>query len=140
MSRLVVDASVLIKLFINEDGSRAAAAAITKADALFAPDLLWAEAGNILGKYVRRGELTAADADAIMSDMLQMPFEITPSRDLAQAALELATTTDRTVYNCLYLTAAVQLKAVMLTADERLVNALAEAPLAKYVRLIGKSK
>ena len=134
MSRTVVDASVLIKLYINEAGSRRAATAIKKAEALFAPDLLWPEAGNILWKYVRRDELEAEAAAAMLADMIQMPIQITPTRDVVAQALEIATQTDRTVYDSVYLATAVQTKAVLLTADERLVNALAQTPWSKFVR------
>jgi len=134
MSRTVVDASVLIKLYINEAGSRRAATAIRKTEALFAPDLLWPEAGNILWKYVRRGELEAEAADAMLADMLQMPIQITATRDVITQALEIATQTDRTVYDSVYLATAVQTKALLLTADERLVNALAQTPWSKFVR------
>ncbi len=136
MSRLVIDASVLIKLFISEEGSRKAAAALKKADVLLAPDLLLAEAGNILWKYVRREELTAADANGLLGDMLQMPIQFTATRELIDPALKIAIETGRTVYDCLYLAMATQFKAVLLTADERLVNALAATPHAKHVRLV----
>jgi predicted nucleic acid-binding protein len=44
---------------------------------------------------------------------------------------------DRTVYDCMYLALAVRTKAVLVTADKRLVNALAGSPLEKYVALLG---
>lgn len=137
MNRLALDARVLVKLFINEEGSRSAANLVGKAEVLIAPDLLWAEAGNVLWKYCRRSELTADEAAAILVDMMRMPIEILPSRDLIETALELAIHSDRTVYDCLYLAAAIQEKAVLLTADERLVNAFTGTPLARHLRLVG---
>ena len=138
MSRLVIDASVLIKLFFSEQGSREAAAAVMKADELLAPDLLLAEVGNILWKYVRREELAAAAANQILADMMQMPIQFAKSLDLIEPALKIAMETDRTVYDCLYLALAVQAKVKLLTADERLVNALAATPLAPYVSHLTK--
>jgi predicted nucleic acid-binding protein len=134
VSAAVLDASVLIKLYVQEDDSRRAVAAVKKAGTLLAPDLVWSEAANILWKYVRRGELEAADASTMLDDMLRMPIEITPSGDLVTQAFEIATQTGRTVYDSLYLALAVQTEAVFLTADARLVNALAGGPLAKFVR------
>lgn len=136
MSAIVLDASVLIKLYINEAGSRRAVNAVKKADALLAPDLLWSEAGNILWKYVRRDELEADTAAPILRDMRQMPIAVTPSADLIEPALELAVQTDRTVYDSLYVALAVQAGAVLLTADQRLANALADGPLGKFVRAL----
>lgn len=135
MSRLVIDASVLVKLFISEDGSREAAAAVKKADTLLAPDLLWAETGNILWKYVRRDDVAAADASQILAEMMQVPIQITATRELIEPALEIAIETDRTVYDCLYLVLAARSKCVLLTANERLENALAGTAWGKYVKL-----
>ena len=115
-------------------GSRRAVTAIKKAQALFAPDLLWPEAGNILWKYVRRGELEAEAAEAMLADMIQTPVQITATRDVVTQALQIAMQTDRTEYDSVYLATAVQTKAVLLTADKRLVNALAQTPLSKFVR------
>jgi predicted nucleic acid-binding protein len=137
MNRLVLDASILVKLFINEEGSRSAANLVGKAKVLIAPDLLWAEAGNVLWKYCRRRELKADEAAAILADMVRMPIEILPSRDFIETALNLAIHSDRTVYDCLYLAAAVQEKGILLTADERLVNAFTGTPLARHLRLVG---
>jgi predicted nucleic acid-binding protein len=44
---------------------------------------------------------------------------------LFSEALEIALTYDRNVYDCLYVALAVQSKAELVTADERLANALA---------------
>ncbi len=134
MSRTVVDASVLIKLYINVAGSRRATTAIKKAQALFGPDLLWPEVGNILWKYVRRDELEGENAGAMLADMIQMPIQITATRDVITQALQIAPLTDRTVYDSVNLATAVQTKAVLLTADERLVNALAQTPWSRFVR------
>ncbi len=138
MSRLVIDASVLAKLFLEEVGSREARAAVRKAEALLAPDLLWAEIGNVLWKYVRRGELTPADAELILADMLQTPIAITPSAELVELALRIGAATDRTVDDALYVATAVRSECKLLTADHRLANALAPTPFAKHVRRITK--
>lgn len=136
MSAIVLDASVLIKLYLNEEGSRRAVNAAKKAETLLAPDLLWSEAGNILWKYVRRDELAADAAEAILRDMLQMPIAVTASADLVPQAFQIATEYDRTVYDSLYLALAVKAKAVVLTADRRLVNALAGKPIGKFLRAL----
>ncbi|MGB0767134.1 MAG: type II toxin-antitoxin system VapC family toxin [Phycisphaeraceae bacterium] len=134
MSGIVLDASVLIKLYINEEGSRRAASAVKKAETLIAPDLLWSEVGNILWKYVRRDALDADTGEAILQDMLQMPIVAMSSSDLLPQAFEIATKYDRTVYDSLYLAAAVRAGVVMLTADERLAKALAGSPMDPFVR------
>lgn len=139
MSRWVLDASVLVKLFVDEIGSSDVAAALKPTDELIAPDLIWAEAGNVLRKYVRRGALAAADAEGILADMLQMPIETTSARDLIEPALAIAAETDRAVY-ALYLAMAAERRCRLLTADERLVNALAATRFAKHVRHVAKKR
>ncbi|MCC7409314.1 MAG: type II toxin-antitoxin system VapC family toxin [Phycisphaeraceae bacterium] len=134
MSRLVIDASVLIKLHIQEKGSQQAAEAVRRARELYAPDLLWAEIGNILWKYVGRGELKADAAQKLLADMMQMPIRIVPSADLIDQAFAIAVQTHRTVYDSLYLAVAVAAKAVLLTADQRLVHALANHAMGTFVR------
>jgi predicted nucleic acid-binding protein len=139
MSRWVIDASVLVKLFIEEDGSREAAATLKPNDVLLAPDLLWSEVGNILWKYVRRGDLSPEDAEQLLDDMLQMPIEITCAADVVESALRIAIETDRTVYDCLYLSVAIDRKCRLLTADERFVNSLAKTPFAKHIQHVAKT-
>jgi hypothetical protein len=61
----VVDASVVIKWFIDEVHAEAARRLQAEHYDLLAPDVLWPESGNILWKKVRRGELTTAEARLI---------------------------------------------------------------------------
>ena len=139
MSGVVIDASVLIKLYIDEIGSPEAELAVKAADKVLAPDLLLAETANILWKYVGREKLPPEDAHQILADILQMPVRITPSQDLIEPALRIAIETNRTVYDSLYIALAVQTSTVLLTADERLVHAIARTKFADHVGLIGSN-
>jgi predicted nucleic acid-binding protein len=49
------------------------------------------------------------------------------------AAFDIAHRSDRTAYDSLYVALAVQLGAMLVTADDRLVNALAGTPWAGHV-------
>lgn len=136
MSRLVVDASVLIKLFIPENGSQEAIKALKQSRQLFAPDLVLAECGNVLWKCVRRGDLSEQNAGRILSDIMQMPIRLLPTHDLIVQAFAIATQSDRTVYDCLYIAAAIHTKAVMLTADRRLVEAMAGSGYEPFLQAL----
>ena len=48
--------------------------------------------------------------------------------------------TGRTVYDCLYVALAVEIKAVMISGDRRLVNSLANGPLKDHVVWLGRSR
>lgn len=136
MKALVVDASVVAKWFFPEPDSTAAVKLLSRRFQLIAPDLLWSEFGNIVWKRVGRGEITADEGSAVVEDFLRVPVESLSAARLLPAALELAVTTGRTVYDSLYLALAMERSCHVATADERMVNALAGTPLGKYLRLV----
>jgi predicted nucleic acid-binding protein len=137
MRNCVVDASVVAAVFFREDTSPMAQNLITSGCELHAPDLLYAEVANVIWKRYSRNEIDEAEARALLSDVLILPLRITPSRQLAEPALKLALRTNRTVYDCLYLSLAVRDRSIMVTADKRFVNTLAGTSLEKYVSWIG---
>ena len=140
MKKVVIDASVVVKLFFEEEHSKAAEQCVARADELLAPDLLWAETANVIWKRQRRGDLTADAALDLARHMLALPVVIHPSADLVPDALDLAMRLERTVYDCLYLALAVRAASVLVTGDLRLVNALAGGPLEKHIAWIGKQR
>lgn len=137
MTALVVDASVVAAAFSSEPLRAEAASILSSRRRLLAPDLLVAEVGNVAWKRYRRGELSGAEAEALMADVLRLPIELIPSGALVGAALPLAIQSGRSVYDCLCLALAVEHATTMITGDRRLVNGLASSPLAPYVRWLG---
>ncbi len=137
MKRLVVDASVVAAAFFPEKHTETARTLLFSDGALHAPDLIYAEIGNVVWKRRRHGEIDDEEAAGLLADMLDLPLEITPSEQLVHVALELALRTGRTVYDCLYVALAVQRKTVMISDDQRLVNALANGPLKDHVIWLG---
>jgi predicted nucleic acid-binding protein len=89
------------------------------------PDVFWAELGNVLWKGVRQRRWKRDEADNVASDMKARDFTTVSSLVLLPEALKIAFAYDRSVYDCLYTALAVQAKTDMITADERLANALA---------------
>lgn len=129
MTSKVVDASVAIKWYVPEAHSAEAYRLRAGAATLHAPDFLLVEMAAILWKKLRKGLLTRQDADDILNDFAGL-IALTrhPTEPLVPIAFDLADRSGRTVYDCLYLALAVQLGGVMVTADEKLVNALAGTP------------
>ena len=89
------------------------------------PDMFWAELGNVLWNGARRGRWNRSDAESGVADMAGRDFVTVSSLVLMPEALRIAFAYDRSVYDCLYVALAVQCKTEMITADERLANALA---------------
>ncbi len=134
---IVVDASVVAAAFFPEPQRAAAAALLADGEELVAPELLLAEVANVIWKRHGCGEIDAAEANDLLADVLRLPISYIPAAELIESALELAVALRRTVYDSLYLALAVREGAVMVTGDERLVNALASTPLAASIRWIG---
>ena len=124
MSVFIVDASVGMKWFIPEPYEADALRLQDPAHELHAPTLFDVEIGNILWKKVRAGDLTRAEGDAIVLQLPMLPLTRHEALPLLSAAFDIATQTQRTVYDCLYLALAVNLGGQMVTADQRFFNAL----------------
>ena len=133
----VVDASVVAAAFFGDDHADACRALLGSGRTLHAPDLLHAGVANVIWKRRRLGEVNEQEAADLLADVLRLPLQIAPSAPLVESALQISLAADRTVYDCLYVALAVQENAVLLTGDQRLVNALAGSPLEKYIAWIG---
>jgi len=136
VKKLVVDASVAVKWFVPEIHSVAAARILEADVALYAPDLIGPEFGNILWKKVRRQEVGRREADEIMNAFGTLPLEIRSSSVLLPFAFELAVALDRTVYDSLYLALAVAEDCVLITADAKFHAALAATRLSEHVQWV----
>lgn len=137
MNARTVDASVVAAAFFREEHADAARSLLVSDLELYAPDLVLAEMANVIWKRHTRGEIDAAESSQLLADVLTLPLQLTPSAEIVAAALELATRTRRTVYDCLYLALAIKTQTTLITGDRRLANALAATPLAKHILWIG---
>jgi predicted nucleic acid-binding protein len=121
LNTLVIDASIVIKWVVEEDGTDLALA-LRQKTRLMAPDLIVAECANILWKKVQRKELSKDEA-LIAARLLQSAeIELVPTRALMESATRLAIELDHPAYDCLYLALAVESGCRFVSADERLVN------------------
>jgi predicted nucleic acid-binding protein len=105
LSVIVVDASVGVKWFVPEVHAAEARQRRNGPDELHAPAFFFdLEIANILWKKMRRAEITRADADLILGQLPALPLTRHPEPPLLASAFDLADRTQRTVYDCLYLT------------------------------------
>ena len=133
----VIDASVAAKWLAPEPDTAQAEALL--ADDLMAPDLLYAEVGNILWKKQLRGEMDAATAQIGARWLLQVPLQVHDSANLLAGALALALQLQHPAYDCFYLALAQRVGAPLVTADRRLharCQAVDAAGLGARVRLL----
>lgn len=118
MSRIVVDASVAAKWVLREQHV-ATARKVLATKELLAPDLLWAEVGNILWKRQRRRESSVEEVRRMLAEFQRLPVTTFAHWPFLAAALDLAISLEQTVYDCLYLALAEERDSVMVTADRR---------------------
>lgn len=131
---VVIDASVLAKWFVDEDGSDAARR--LQDQTLFAPDLLIVETSNVLWKKVRQGEFDVAFLRSAVTVMRQADIVLVDSLTLADRALEIAVGVKHAVYDCFYLALAEQRSLPLVTGDDRLARKLTASPGVCHARLV----
>jgi predicted nucleic acid-binding protein len=138
---LVIDASVVIKAYVPEILSDKAAEVMAQvADGdlvLLAPDLFYPETGNILWKKNRLHELTLAEVDEIVDALSALPIKIEASHAVMPLAVALAIHCGISVYDAMYVTVARIYETKLITADGKLVDALANTEFSKYVKWLG---
>lgn len=127
MTATVIDASVVVKWLVREEGTKQALT--LRRHALSAPDLLVAECANILWKKVQRGELTGAESSIAARLLARAEIELVPMRPLLERAAALAIRLGHSAYDCMYLALADATGRCFVTADQRLVRKLAAAGL-----------
>lgn len=131
MTPLVVDASVAVKWCISaeEPLTREAedllAAYHGGMEQFVVPDLFWLELASALWKAVRTQKTDAHRAERSLQLVTELEIPTMPSFELLPPSLQLAVANDRTVFDSVYLALALKVRGELITADERLANALA---------------
>jgi predicted nucleic acid-binding protein len=131
LKRYVVDASVSIKWFLPEIHSREALRLLNREFELLAPDLFFAEFGNVLWKKLRAKEVDSGSAAKILTDFIRIPLTIISSETILDVTWAIAEQYQRSFYDSLYLAVAETQECRMVTADKKFYNALKSTPLGK---------
>jgi predicted nucleic acid-binding protein len=126
---VVVDASVAVKWFVPEEHSAEAIQLLDVGFRRHIPVLLHSEVGQTIWKKVhQRKEIEAGDGRLILRGLMVAAIELHAVTPLLEPAFDIALTTGRTVYDSIYLALAVALGCKLVTADQKLYDALRGGP------------
>jgi predicted nucleic acid-binding protein len=119
----VIDASVGIKLFVEEEYSDRAdwlfgRLATSPPARFYVPDLFYAECANILWKYTCRFDYPVKNAQQDVKDLRALALRTVSTADLIEPALNLALTYNLTAYDASYAALAQLLNLPLVTAYE----------------------
>ena len=134
---VVVDASVALKWYIEEDDTAKAETLLNGVYQLNAPELILPEFGNILWKKVRRGEATPEEARSILTLFRNQNIRLHTHQRLIQSAYFGAEITGQTVYDWTYLALAAALDCPFVTADRKFYKILESTNLRKHLLWVG---
>jgi len=130
----VLDSSAALALTLDQPGAEAVARLIaaqaSRRARLVAPPLFDVECASGLVKAVRRRRLDAARALDDLLDLLDLSVERLQSPASVFDALGLALEYGISAYDAVYVTLAAEERLPLVTADARLVRALAGSPHA----------
>lgn len=133
MSVLVVDASVAVKWFVDEEHTGVARTLLTPQFQLCAPDFFLLEMDNVFCRRVRRKEFSRTEAEEARSTLRRFPVSYHGLTAYLDRAFNIAAETSQTPYDCLYLALAEAFGTCMVTADRRFFERMSGTPFADHV-------
>lgn len=122
LDEAVLDASVAIKVLVDEEGSEQARALMMSGTRFTAPEFVMAEIASTLLKHVRRRQLLRDYAEAALARAAGLFDELVPTRRLAGRAFEIAADHGASAYDAMYVALAESRGLPLATADLRLVE------------------
>lgn len=118
---VVVDSSVLVAALVDAGSHGAWAEEILASGSLYAPELVRAEAMNILRRLERAKQISTPEANAACDDLMQLNLETYAFEPFADRIWDLRHTV--TSYDAWYVAVAEALRLPLATLDGRLASA-----------------
>ena len=129
---LIVDASVALKWYLNDEPNGAEARALLNAgETLIAPDIVIAEVCNAAWRGVRANRIRDTQAQEIARSVPNLFDVLVSGSDLAERGMTIAIQLDHAAYDCFYLALAEARDAPLVTADRRLLRKLRRSAWAE---------
>jgi predicted nucleic acid-binding protein len=133
--RFVLDCSVAAKWVLAEAESDAAWAWYKRSQAgeisFIAPDLILVEFASLVAKQYRRKLISAKEAERSYALFTEIAPPLIDTRPRLDAALDLSLEFGASLWDCVYITLAMECECPCLTADRRLLR----SPVAKRAEL-----
>lgn len=130
---VVVDASVVIKWYVDEVHTAEAEQLLDGRFELHAPELLLPEFGNILWKKCRQDDLEVNEAELALKLFRKQSVILHPHDNLLKTALLGALETGQAVYDWTYLSLALSLTCPLVTADRRFYIGLRNTRFSQHL-------
>ena len=128
MEKIIIDSSVAVKWFVIETDSLPAKEILLEYKQrlweFLAPDLIYAEYGNIIWKKQFFQGFDAVDAAFALEGFRQIPFTLTSAKVIFDDAFKIAVEYQRSFYDSLYLALSVKENCGFVTADKKFYNAV----------------
>jgi len=135
----VLDTSVALKWFFDEEYSQEAMIYLENPSQLFAPNYMLIEFDNVVAKNVRIGDLDPGPARLMRDAIRQLPIQYRDVFKLVNSAFEIALQTRRALYDCFFLALAEELDERLLTADRRFYDGIPAGHFKQRLAWIGYS-
>jgi predicted nucleic acid-binding protein len=120
---LIVDTSVVVKWFVDEDGFVAARTLLAPEVKRIAPELVVVETANVLQRKARVGQLEEIQATKAVASTAWFFARLVPSVDLVEPAFALSQRLDHSVYDCMFLTLALsEENGRLVTSDAKFIG------------------
>jgi predicted nucleic acid-binding protein len=124
---IVVDTSLALQWVLDEPDSDRAEA-LLRGQSLAAPDVLFVEAANVLGKKIRKSQIGLKQGVAGLDFIRSRVPQIVPSATLVERGMELSVELNHPVYDCIFLACAEQFGATLATRDAPFAMRVEQSP------------
>jgi predicted nucleic acid-binding protein len=128
----IVDANVIVKLFVDEPQSTLARELFSSSWTLWAPAHFLGEVGEVLLRRYRLGEVGDTQLGLALLALPRSVIAI-PLGELVEQAFEIAITASASFYDALYVAATLVRDAFLITTDAKLRAAPSGSPWASRV-------
>lgn len=118
---VVIDSSVLVAVLVDSGPPGNWAEDVLASGSLHAPELVRAEATNVLRRLERAKHISTAEANAAHDDLMRLDLELFPFDPFAERVWELRHA--MTSYDAWYVAVAEALHLPLATLDEKLAKA-----------------